>query len=847
MKMYIKEKTYVLLAFLSVLCMAGYAAPQSAIIGGITYSGDDAQLSNGASVTKIDQSVSGAVVIPKTVELGGKTFEVKSLNGFIFRGSNITSLTLPVSIRNIPASSLGVSDKLEEIKFDGDNPNFTVEDGILYNKNKTTLIYYPAAKNVDGYTLPSTVTTLGGSAFSRNKSMTSFKIPVTITNIENGGGDAGIGVYGPFYACENLKTVTFAAGSTIKRISNFCFSKCYSLETVNFPETITEVAYYGMNDCTKFRGPLPKYLEKIGRCGFQDCDALTEIVFPVTMKELGSEAFNVCDNITKVVIPDECPLREISFHCFAYNYKLKDLQISDNITIIHSGAFTSCNSLTEVKMPEHLKEIRESAFEYCRGLKKVDFKNELELIGHDAFAWSSVLEDYTFPVSLKTIGVGAFMRTNATAVNIPANVTSIGGAAFARNQKLTAFTVDEANTAYKVIEGILFTKDAKTLMAYPAASTRNVSYTIPARVETIHEGAFSDATLTHITLPSSLKTIYNGAFAYNGNLTELTIPASVTEIARVSQKNYGMYSENIILGTNIRSIYLLNPTTPPVIVNPNYQYPKPDYSGVEKMKIYVKKAAYESGIYQAADGWNKYQNYAYKIPAKMNENGVSTLGRDFDVDLSEAEVTAYLAESASTAGNNVYVTMREVSVGGKTPGKYIPSRTGEYEHNGIAYETYTGALLKGTAGSTFTYTIGESDDAKVETSAKNYLLAVTDATVIAPSKNVGGEEYTNLLLKDGKFRYAISTGTVPYNRSYLSMPTSIIGSYNAAAPAKQFIFQFENTSATTGIDGVPATENKATQGTETDNNRPWYNIKGEQVNHPQRGIYIQRGKKIIIK
>ena len=56
-----------------------------------------------------------------------------------------------------------------------------------------------------------------------------------------------------------------------------------------------------------------------------------------------------------------------------------------------------------------------------------------------------------------------------------------------------------------------FTADKKTLLAYPAKSEHRVSYTVPAGVETIEEGALSYNDLTHITLPTSLKTIYAGA------------------------------------------------------------------------------------------------------------------------------------------------------------------------------------------------------------------------------------------------------------------------------------------------------------------------------------------------
>lgn len=155
---------------------------------------------------------------------------------------------------------------------------------------------------------------------------------------------------------------------------------------------------------------------------------------------------------------------------------------------------------------------------------------------------------------------------NLEVINIGKNVKEIGNWAFENNQKLTAFNVSEENPYFCDVDGVLFTKDMKTLLFYPAAreiQTKKgtdgsdinfIEYTVPDGVETIRTKAFYKCSLlTKITLPQSLKSIEEkaffrcsvmegivlptnlevigkDAFSYCTALTEITIPASVKQI-----------------------------------------------------------------------------------------------------------------------------------------------------------------------------------------------------------------------------------------------------------------------------------------------------------------------------
>jgi hypothetical protein len=110
------------------------------------------------------------------------------------------------------------------------------------------------------------------------------------------------------------------------------------------------------------------------------------------------------------------------------------------------------------------------------------------------------------------IGAEAFYgRSSLTSVTIPASVTYIGAAAFAKCGRLEAINVSAENQRYKDIDGILFTKDGETLLAYPGGGKS--AYTIPDGVASIDDFAFLGCTnLTSVTIPAGVTHVGERAF-----------------------------------------------------------------------------------------------------------------------------------------------------------------------------------------------------------------------------------------------------------------------------------------------------------------------------------------------
>jgi hypothetical protein len=215
---------------------------------------------------------------------------------------------------------------------------------------------------------------------------------------------------------------------------------------------------------------------------------------------------------------------------------LKDLDLGDCILVDkpYLNDFTYHSRLERFVCPKNLEGINDSmGFEDEAHLKTVVIPENFKEFGNATFFNCNKLVHINFPDSLEKIGSFSFSGTALKKVNIPAKVSSIDCAAFGGCDALEKFDTDPSNPYFTVLDGVLFTKDKKKLVAFPCGN-KTKHYTIPEGVEIIGEGSFLDAQIESIVFPSTLKTIEGWAFRFCENLKRIDIPDSVTEIGEVA-------------------------------------------------------------------------------------------------------------------------------------------------------------------------------------------------------------------------------------------------------------------------------------------------------------------------
>ena len=438
---------------------------------------------------------------------------VTSISDYAFNDcTSLTSVTIPDSVTSIDDWTFSSCTSLTSIEVSGNNKNYSSADGVLFNKDKSELITYPAGKTDSEYVIPNSVTSIGRYAFSGCRSLTSITIPDSVTSI----GDYA------FDNCESLTSVTIP--NSVTSIGNYAFENCESLASVTIPDSVTSIGSSAFFDCVSL-----KSIEVSGNN--KNYSSLDGVLFNKDKTELITYPAGKTDS--EYVIPNS--VTSIDYSAFENCTSLTSVTIPNDVTSIGYGVFQGCTSLTSVTIPNDVTSIGYGVFQGCTSLTSVTIPNSVTSIDSSAFSSCTSLIGITIPNSVTSIGYGVFQDcTSLSSVTIPNSVTSIGDSAFYN----TAYYNDESNWD----NGVLYISDCLIDTNYNFDSTTD--YVIKDGTRIIADSAFSNCdNLISVTIPDSVTSIGDSAFENCTNLASITIGNGVTSIGRSAFYNTAYYND----------------------------------------------------------------------------------------------------------------------------------------------------------------------------------------------------------------------------------------------------------------------------------------------------------------
>lgn len=282
----------------------------------------------------------------------------------------------------------------------------------------------------------------------------------------------------------------------IERMFEFAFRNCRNLTSIKIPNKVKciEDAFGG---CTSLRNVVfPDNLKSFAENAFSENEILKNITFSVSPNNTnitivdnvvfakgGKQLLRMLGTQTHYTIPDG--VEEIADFAFAYR-DIRSVDIPNTVKSIGEGAFRFCKSLETVTMHDNTKAIiKRVAFGHCESLKSIDIAYGVTSIDYDAFEECSSLTHVGIPKTVKGIGGSFFVR------------------AFYNTCNLKEIVVDPENAHYVVKDGVLFTKDLKTLIYCPAQKTGK--YTIPSETTVINYCAFSNSNLDVLVISENIE------------------------------------------------------------------------------------------------------------------------------------------------------------------------------------------------------------------------------------------------------------------------------------------------------------------------------------------------------
>ena len=186
------------------------------------------------------------------------------------------------------------------------------------------------------------------------------------------GGGGGTYKYDAFKARTDISInkVTAQMLQGISDITDYAFSNCTSLASIEIPNSVTNIGSSAFYNCRSLASiTIPNSVTSIGSSAFSNCTSLASITIPNSVTSIGSSAFYYCTSLTSITIPNS--VTNIGSSAFYICRSLTSVTIPNSVTSIWGTAFINCTSFTSITIPNSVTNIGDSAFQNCTSLTSV--------------------------------------------------------------------------------------------------------------------------------------------------------------------------------------------------------------------------------------------------------------------------------------------------------------------------------------------------------------------------------------------------------------------------------------------------------------------------------------------
>ena len=337
--------------------------------------------------------------------------------------TSLKSVTIPNSVTSIGSSVFYNCTSLTSIEVSGNNKNYSSLDGVLFNKDKSELIVYPAGKTDSEYAIPNSVTSIGYGAFYACTSLANITIPSSVTSIGNhafynctsltsievsGNNKNYSSLDGVLFNKDKSELITYPVGKTdseyaipnsVTSVDSYTFDKCISLTSVTIGNSVTSIGEYTFLGCTSLTSvTIPDSVTSIGRYSFDGCTSLKDVYYTGSQSEW---------NKIYIDYHNQC-LRKATIH---YNWVVETPLITNedetSFTVYNSTTIIDSVKDVNLKLKSVNMNIAENSSQFDK--KKVVKKNDIK--GKEIKFTKDDFRDYIIPA--KVTSDSKYLKSNS--------------------------------------------------------------------------------------------------------------------------------------------------------------------------------------------------------------------------------------------------------------------------------------------------------------------------------------------------------------------------------------------------------------------------------------------------